>query len=255
MKEDEFREVVKQHLEKIKEKNPSYSLRSLAQRAKVSPGNLSLFLNNKRRLSPEAFEKLVTLLIRDSEERKDYLFHFNRQLLQALKDTSSVKMYRELSPEEFAPLKEWYFLAFLALSRTVGFQSDVYWISKRLGIDLETVELVIQTCLTLKLIELDGDLLKRTSESVRMPDNSDAEKLNEDMLYHHLQLLQQSSSAVKELASNERDFTAMVFPSNPAKLSKAREIVRQFQDDIMRLMQDGDETEVFRLCVQLYPIT
>lgn len=65
------------YLLNIKDRNPSFSLRSLAKKLQINPGGLSLFLNSKKDFSLEILEKIMTLVIDDPNEwyefKRNYL--------------------------------------------------------------------------------------------------------------------------------------------------------------------------------------
>lgn len=257
MTDDRLIKKITEYLAVTKAKNPSFSLRAFCKRTGVSSGALSLFMNGKRTLSTEGYEKLITHLYEDPEERKNLLADINDRLLVKLRTGHVPRSVRALTKEEFRHFREWYAFAFLALVRTKDFQFDIFWISKRLEISPSTVEALIELCLRLNLLRIDStNMVHRTDENLRTPDNLlDDKDFEADILYHHQQFIQQSLNSTVSVPRDLRDITSVTLPANPKKLEKARELIRKFQDDVMGLMEDGEETEVFRLCIQLYPVT
>jgi hypothetical protein len=53
----------------------------------------------------------------------------------------------------------------------------------------------------------------------------------------------------------KRDFTAVTVAVNPKNLSTAKELIRKFQDELCDQLEAGRCTEVYRLSVQLFPLT
>jgi hypothetical protein len=60
---------------------------------------------------------------------------------------------------------------------------------------------------------------------------------------------------IQEVRVDQRDFTNYTFPANPKTLARAKEIIRQAQDDLEDLMCDEDASEVYRVCMYLFPLT
>lgn len=256
MNDEILRELIEKYIIEKKLKSPQFSYRALSKKIGISSGALSLFLNSKRTLSPEGYDKVINYLILDPEERKNALAAINKSFLDRLRLSDDGKPFRELRVDEFSEMKEWYVFAFLCLIQTANFEFDLFWISHRLRVSPDKIEALIELCFRLRLIKIDEtNRLTRTHENLRTPDNLKDKNFEESINYYHNQLIAQSQVAVSEIPRSLRDVTAVTMPANPQKLEKVRELVRKFQDDVMLLVEDGSESEVYRLCVQFYPVT
>ena len=53
-----------------------------------------------------------------------------------------------------------------------------------------------------------------------------------------------------------RDFSSLTFPLDPKKLDQAKTLIRRFEDDLFALLdEESTPTEVYRLAIQLFPLT
>jgi len=60
---------------------------------------------------------------------------------------------------------------------------------------------------------------------------------------------------LQDVPVEQRDFTNYTFPADPTTLKRAKEIIRQAQDDLAALMSNSESTEVYRVCMYLFPLT
>lgn len=107
---ERIRTWTKNYLETAKERNPAFSLRSMAKLLDVPASNLSQFLSGKRNLSPQTLQTIVHGLTASPEERKTLLEEVlkPKSLAKALAtDEDSTT----LTTEEFLTLGDWYYYA------------------------------------------------------------------------------------------------------------------------------------------------
>ncbi len=233
-------------------RNPSYSLRSFARRLAISPSALSEILNGKRRISRKLAERLAEKLCLEPRHTQDLLARFRRAGATA-RDTPAPVVYEELDSDQFATISEWYHFGILSLMETTTFQDDPAWISDRLNIKLPEATCAIERLLRLGFVQRDEagklQLAKgrlTTSDGVRSISLRKAHATNLAM-------------AQRSLAEDEmevRDFSAMTMAIDPSTLPEARRMIREFSDQLStKLEVSGKQTEVYKLCVQLFPLS
>ncbi|MBI3017868.1 MAG: TIGR02147 family protein, partial [Deltaproteobacteria bacterium] len=122
----DYRNYLKAELIKRSQSNPKYSLRAYAQQLKMSPGQLSRVLQNKKRMSHEkALE--VSSLLKLKGSRREYFCHLvhldatknllAREYIEAkLKDLHPKKDFYSLDIDQFRVVSEWYHYAILELT-------------------------------------------------------------------------------------------------------------------------------------------
>lgn len=253
-----LKEKIVSHFDAAKARNPSYSLRSMARFLGIPAGNLSLFLRDKRAFSFETIEKITYKICKTPEERKDVLEYINSLMVQELRNlTITNHDYVTLSEEEFIQLDNWYYFAFRSLLHLKDFRLDLNWISKRLNIKVEEVQDAMKKLVSMGLITIDeNNKVTSSARHLRTPDTNIQKP--EVLLVGrkiHKQSLEQSKQSIEEVPLELRDITWVNIPTDTKRIEKAREIIRKFQDDMIHLLEDGDAEEVYRLCIQLYPIT
>ena len=249
-----IRNLVKDHISNAKKKNPLFSMRAFAKKTGISVGGLSSFLSSKSDYSLEMLEKIVNAIVNSPEERKDILKEFNVNLLDKIKSRtqSSNYDYRVLKEEELSFIKDWYHYALLFLIRTSDFRLDILWISKRLGISSNEVELALARLIQLNLITINDDSSVTCTDNVIKTSDDVA---NQPLKIMHKQMLFLASQSLDKDPVDVRDITSLTLPINTKNLPKAKEILRKCQDDLMAILPDHEMNEVYHVLFSLYPVT
>ena len=253
--------LLRVRLAEIQKTNPRYSLRSYAKKVGVHVGALSHIFNGKRNVSRELAERITRRLCLDPQERSEILglFPARRRNRKPGTDLGSPEQgevlqprYLELSASQFKIASEWEHFAVLSLIHTKNFKSDAASIALRLGLTENRARQVVARLLELGLVELDSELkLRRTAQAFRTSD--DVASLS--MKKHHEQSLDLAKESLYRDSVEDRDFTTLTMAIDLKKLSTAKELIRKFQDELSDLLESGNQTEVFRLSVQLFPLT
>jgi uncharacterized protein (TIGR02147 family) len=248
--------LLQRKLAQVQEDNPRYSLRAFAGRVKLNPGVLSGILNGKRFVSRKLAERLASNLLLDPQERSELLSRFpekrSYKKAGAMATESVDPKYLELSAAHFRVMGQWEHFAILSLLNTKNFKSNLDWISRRLGVPKKTVEASIQRLVDLGMIERDAKgHLTRSTPSFRSTDDVADISVRKS----HDQSLELARASLHRDSVRARDHTSITMAIDPAKIGQAKEAIRRFQDEISALLESGDQTEVYRMSVQLFPLT
>lgn len=228
--------------EKIRTKNPAYSVRAYARDLKIHVSTLSRILSGKRRLTERQTSKLLSRLDLGGSDGT----------------IPTEPTYRNLTLEEHLLTARWYTAAIQELTHTKGFVSDAAWIAKRLGVEAREIQTVIE-----KLLEIG--FLKKNDRGVLI-DN--VENWYTDLYDHHeaakranslkhRELSERSVAAYESRPENEVSFTRVTFSGDVEQMEKAKKLIARLRRDINALFQTNtrDRSEVFLLQVNLFPLT
>ena len=233
----------------LKIKNPSYSLRAFAKKLGVNSGALSSIMNGKRPVGAKLTFKIMDKLYLDPQERSEILSSLPSYLVQSKKEGTH---YTQLSADEFKGIAQWYHFAILSLMNTKGFKNDNDWISSQLGINTQTVEAALERLLRLGLIrQTKNKKLRRSAVKYRTTDDI----LNISLQKSHADNLELAKESLERDPVLKRDFSAITLAIDPKKISLAKEKIRKFQDEMSSLLEKGERTEVYKLCLQFFPLT
>ena len=239
----------------MKSKNPSFSIRALASKLDMQPAATNEILKGQRRVSRKIAEKIAERLQLDPSERTDLLKDFPLVLKRKTKGESAREKDLEvlrLNSDQFELISDWIHFAILSLIRLKSFKSDVSWMADRLGVTDVEVRKALFRLQSLSLIHIgEKGLITRTPNPVRTTD--DVKDLSLQRM--HMNDMDMAKRKIQEVRVDQRDFTNYTFPANPKTLARAKEIIRQAQDDLEDLMCDEDASEVYRVCMYLFPLT
>lgn len=244
---EELKRVMTTRLEQMKEKNPNFSLRAFAKRLGVSPAEISQFLGDRRKISEQMAEKIVEALELSYDEVQEVV----KKGQGVLKGQSILKPV-VLSIEDYEQVSQWYYFAILSISLTVDFQSDPKWIAQRLNITTSSVVEAIDKMLSLGMMERRGDgTLVSTQKSFATPEGKPGDLLRNA----HKMNFKLATECLDYGRVEDRDFRAATLCIDPSRLPEARKVLQEFHNRFVSFMDEGEKSEVYKFCMQLFPIT
>ncbi len=249
--------ILQKRLAESQEKNASFSMRALASKIGINPGTLSSIICGKRKVSKKLAQNISHALMLDPQERHELLSHFPEKQhykKEANREASDVvdPKYLQLTSAQFRVMSDWEHLAVLSLMKTTNFQSSPAWIAERLGIGEKKAAEVVERLIMLELVERKSDgSLQRLANRLRSSDDI----VDISVRKAHLQTLELAKESVHKNTVKTRDLSSVTFAIDLSKLAQAKERIRQFQDDLAEFLTEGSPSEVYRLSVQLFPLT
>ena len=229
---------------KKREKNSSYSLRAFSKLIGVSSGALSEIIQNKRTVTHTTATKVLRSLNWNENEISDFL--------NEIKSKDKVKRdYQNLALDQYQVLSQWYYLALLNLIELPGEDHTNENLAQRLNLSVAVVEEAIERMLKLEMIETKDGGYKRTHIRYKTTDDVTSSAIRR----YHLDTLELSEKALREIPTEERDFSSILLQMNPKHLKKVKEMILNFQDEVSDEVDHDDQTEIYHLNVHLYPIT
>lgn len=240
---DKVKLVLLEELAQAQAKNPAYSMRAFAKRIGVSQAAISQILADKRPLTQKTAEKILRGLDKSPQE-----------LIEATTgEIDETFTFKSVDLDSFHLISEWYHFAILSLAETEKFDSRPQAIAKRLGLTLNVTNEAIALLLRLDMLNRDPKTKKLTPtgeqfEAISPVANSGLKKASR-------QDLDLAQMAFDNTEYYERDFTAMTLCFDPTRMEEARKMIRNFRRTFCRVMESKNKKEVYRLNIQLFPLT
>ncbi len=230
-------------------RNKHYSLRSFARDLNIHPGTLSSVISGKRRLPQAAIDKVAKALNLSPMATRALSGHI--QISSEVIHADREKL--EDDERYFEIISEWEHFALLSLLDTKDFKNDVEWISARLAIGPIRAQVIVDRLTAAGFILIDAETGRwikvfpriATSDGIR---SAALRKAHMDEL----------DIAKEKLLSTEmelRDFSSMTMACSPKTLPAMRELIRRFRKEAEFLAEEESPTEVFQVCIQLFPLT
>lgn len=236
----------------FQKKNPAFSLRSFAKKLQVSPSSLSEILNGKRNVSKKLAVRILTRLGSDPKDQNKIiqLFDYGKN---GIKVSSPKNKYLELSADQFQILSQWHHFAILSLAETRGFSADPIWIAERLGIKISDADGALERLQRLGFIEWNRAKKNLKVCQGEMATSDDIS--NTAVRQSHFEDLKLAAQKLDEVDVNERDFTSITIAMDKTKLPEAKNMIRDFQDQLAAFLETGKQTEVYKICFHLFPLS
>jgi len=241
--------ILKSKYSELKAKNPSYSTRAFARKTGVSAGTLSLIMLGKRKASLKLSRKIAENLALDPQERSEIIPQY---IPKSIKSSSENNQFLQLSSAQFDLISEWHYFAILNLIKTKNFKYDVDWIANRLGLTIKKTEKALENLKRLELVQEKNKTLIRVKSRYRTSDDV----ANAALKSSHFENLELANQALDEHSVENRDFTWLTLAFDMKKMTIVKEKIRKFQDELIDLIEeDAQPTQVYRLAMQLFPLT
>lgn len=150
---------------------------------------------------------------------------------------------RYIDNEIFRRVSEWYPIVIRQLAMTPQFRKDIAWVAKKLRGKVSSSQV------TAALAEWEGLAFDRRSLYT-----------NEDVPSHavrtyHKKMLQKAIEAVDEVDVQDREYIAITFKSSKKKIAQMKKTMREVRDQLNTDLHDDNDSEVFQLCMALFPHT
>jgi uncharacterized protein (TIGR02147 family) len=260
-----FLEKLSEEFRARRRRNPAYSLRSFGRDLRVSPGRLSQYFSKTRTVTPKAAHQMMNRLGLSPLEQASWMglsvLHpavANPSVLATATRTGKISQASELEPhlldqKVFELISEPIHFTILSLLETHDFKNNLKWIAGRTHSSVPEVSASLQLLQDLGLIQntSKGELQLTHLEGTK---SSDGVK-NAALQRAHQRQLQDSVQALESVAIELRDITSMTLATDPEKLPEAKALIKDFRRKFSHLLQSGKKSEVYRLQIQLIPLT
>jgi len=235
---------------KRRKKNPSYSVRSYANYLGIASGSVSHLLSGKRQPTVKFTQKLFALLDVTPQEQETVIASLKRSLPSATKDIEY--NYQMIALDSFKLISDWYHYAILEMTNVKGFKNDIVWIANQLGISVTETRQAIDRLLRLDLLEEKNGKLIKTEVFVTNGDDVTTNSALKNLQRH---VLQKALDAVDTVSISEKDISSITMAIDEKKIPEAKKRITKFRRELCRFLEDGEQTRVFNLGIQLYPIS
>lgn len=238
---DRVKTLILEDFTKARARNARYSMRAYASRIGVAQSVISQVLNGNRPLTKKTARRILQGLGKNPSEIDRMLETFSEQPTN----------YSNLDMDQFHLISDWYYFGILSLAHTEGFQGKASWISRRLGISEPVASQALVRLLRLGLLAKNGKSIVPTNMSYSATSahaHIALKKVNQDNLVL-------AEKALAEVAVDDRDYTSVTLCFDPDRMEDARRMIKVFRRNFDRVMESGRKREVYKLCIQLFPLT
>ena len=245
-------------LNDAKARRGNYSLRQFARKLGVASPVLIQVLNGKRNLTRKLALQLLTGIGMDASEISRLVEALpSRQIRRESAETSGAVLnlpygYSEIEASHLSVLSEWWYFATIALVETDSFRPDPRWIANRLGIRIRDAKNALQHLLRLGLLERTAEGgVRSTGKSLTTTFDIPSSFIRRN----HVQGLELAADRIQEIPVAERDYSSVTFYADRSRVDEAKRRIEKFRRELVAYLEGGKRDDVYRLQVQLLPLT
>lgn len=237
----------------------------------VSPSLLSRIMKGSRPITFKMASRMVTLLELSDEQSKGFincvLAHTSAKAKITKKAKKQIEEYLEnlmgskpevqfldMESEGFKSIAQWYHLGILNLISLQGFQSDPLWIAGKLGVSPKEAEDAIERLFALNLIKYQDGKICRNHNNLRVePKNSiqAVRSFHKSMIEKALLELEKKS----DTDFQRRLINGITFSCSSEKIEKLKVLINQFEEEILKLVDEDKANSVYQMNIQLFPLS
>jgi uncharacterized protein (TIGR02147 family) len=232
-----------------KQKNPAYSLRSFSRLLDLPSGRVSQLLSAKRNLTPALAKKIALRLSYDPARTSEFLAAVEGSRRKEMPPPSGT--YAPLDMDQFQTIADPLHFAILSLLETKDFQGTLKEVAQRLGVSPVEARAALDRLERLGLAHTSP--LIRLAKSPGLTTSHDVQSAA--LRLAHKKVLEETAAALEEVAVEIRDITSITMAIDPAKLPQAKQKLREFRRALSEFLETGAQTEVYRLNIQLVPVS
>lgn len=160
--------------------------------------------------------------------------------------------FYQLSADTFTVMADWYHFAILELTYVKDFKPEVKWIAQQLGISQLEAKMAMERLIRLNLLTSKNSTLVKTQVSLTNHTGLNTSGARKAL---QKQLISKAMVAVDETPQEDKDITSITMAINPKNLDQAREAIKRFRREILVLLEEGEQSRVYNLGIQLYPLS
>jgi uncharacterized protein (TIGR02147 family) len=237
-----------------RKKNSRFSMRSYALHLGLSNGRLTEMMNGKAPITEKRALAIVAKLFLSDLQKKLFLRIVENE------NQSRSDGRRKLNPssskrlhlDEFALISDWEYFALMALIETSTFRSDVTWISRKLNIGTARCEEVLGKLQRLGYVQVqtNGSMKNNYHALSTLTDipSTVLRKANKDCIL-------QSLEKMDDVDVDMREISSLTLPTDVSKMKAAKTLIRKFKDDMTKLCETENSTEIYNLNIQFVPVS
>lgn len=243
--EQNVRQILLNEFLNAQSRNPQFSMRAYSKKVGVTQSAISEILSGKRNITVKMAMKILSGL----DVSPDVIDEIMKRIDK--KDGNSDRAFKPMDIDSFHLVSDWHYFALLSLAETKNFKSDPVWIAKRLDISVSKATEALDRLVRLGLLESNElgivatGIQYQVDPGIATPALKKAQRQN----------LELATSKLDSTKFEERDFTAITLCFDPDRMDEAKALIKEFRKRFSDLMESGEKKEVYKLCLQLFPLT
>lgn len=256
----DYRQFLKNELQKRQLKNRAYSMRAFSRDLGVASSRLSEILNGKVGLSERRAASLADRMELDEEQKNFFIDmveseHSRSAVVRAAAAHRLRARFAEaniLGDDETTLLSDWLHLTILELITVEGLEHSVSAFAKKLKADEGAVTSSIDVLIRLGYLKREENRWVATEPDSTTTTGIPSKAIRE----YHKQMLEKARGSLLETNLKDRDFSSMVFAMNSRQMEHAKVRLQEFRRSLVKELEGMQGKDaVYCLSLNLFSLT
>lgn len=253
-----FYDAAKQHMKR-------FSHRCFAQKAGFSSSNfLKMVMDGDRNLGPDSAHRVGEAMGLSAAEQRFFmlLVDFEQatdpdERARVMESIAATRRFMEAKPIDgmlYEYLSQWYNLAIRELAGRPDFKDDPAWIASQLRptISVTKAQKSLELLVELGLLERVDGVVSRGEPSL----DAGHEVQVVGVRQFHRQMLERAAASIDEVASTERDISAITVCVRADSVAEIKSRLRDFREKLMAYCDEQQDPDVvYQFNMQLFPLS
>lgn len=249
----DFIKILHEDYERLKAKNPRYSIRAYAKKLNIHSATLSSILRGERKIPTKYASEIIKALNLPTYKRNQFIrslqkFKVNDATYDTFISDHDVQLDLELHRKM---ILEWEYCAILSLLEIKGAWT-LEKIAERFSLESSRTQEILNGLLKFNFIKKEA-LTFSLCETVSTKTSEDIP--SEVLQQAHENELKLATQKLTQVSTKSRDFSSRTIAIDPKKLPEAKKIIQRFRSEISDFLEDDSKSEVYMISIQLFPLS
>ncbi len=253
MKPD-FLTILEEEYSKCRESNHRFSVRGFARKLNIHPATLASVMKGSRNIPKHHVLPLTDKLKLNPARRNRFIrsvqnYNRGKVFLEESLDNSTQVLDSNIHRDIIVNWEHFAILTLLEIKDTV-WTPDL--IGGRLNLKMPRLQVVLDNLVQARMIQhTDGVYSLTEPTSYATTEDVPSEALREA----HANELHLALDKLDKVPVHLRDYSSRTMAIDPKRLPEAKEAIRKFRNELADLLEDGEQSEVYLLTLQLLPMS
>ncbi len=249
-----YTEILREEFNVRRARNASFSLRSYSRYLGLAPTLVADVLADRKKLPRDKAHQVAEKLALKDSTLSEFICSVNRDHIDLAK-IGAMKIQHDFHLIDEESLSQMFsdidYHVFLCLTRMKEFRTDHHWISRKMNISKDKVDLMVDKLMRHGFIDvLEGEIVclipnYETTNGIHKP----------DIRKIHRAYMEIATKKLETVELKDRLYNLQFMHLNKARLPEAKKLIIEFRQKLAELMEGTDSDEVYTMALQLIPMT
>jgi uncharacterized protein (TIGR02147 family) len=259
---ESYKQIILEEFDRRVKLNSRYSLRAFARDLSISPSHLSELMNGKHGLSRARAIRIAEKLKLDKEEFEFFCCdteakhgrseRSRKNAILRLAEEKANRGLKNISPEEFNVIRDWYHLAILEFLKLKSSKRDISSIALALKISKKECAQAMESLGRLGYIKINGKDIELQNSEIFFSSVAPSR----DIRFFHKQILQRAETSIDEQDPHVREYSCNILAVDKRQMDEMKQFLIKMRTEFHRRFNRTESKDaVYSLAIQFFELT